>query len=205
MKSALVIVLATALVIAEAKVAPTSAKNDAHTTAQEPVQLSEILSQAQANINDLTNQINQHIRTHLDNPESAVNVVKEHSNNFVTALQNYVKNVSEEVKNKSPELENLWTDIKGKLTKVVEDLSSGVPEAQVQINQLGAKFQEGVQVLIKESDNAVKTLNDNSDKVQENVAKYTKQAVEIALQAVSSMNEGLQKVPTSATATAAAH
>lgn len=98
-----------------------------------------------------------------------------------------------QVKNKSPELERMLADVKGKLAKVVDDISSGIPNAQQQVADLQAKFQQGVQTVMKESDNAAKTLGQQSGKIQEDLAKFTKQAVDIAVQATQNLNNELQQ------------
>lgn len=61
-----------------------------------------------------------------------------------------------------------------------------------QVNQLRAKFDEGVQTLVNESQNAAKTISNNSEKVQEDIAKFTKQAVDIAVQASQNLSNQLQ-------------
>lgn len=95
------------------------------------------------------------------------------------------------MKNKTPELETMWNDVKGKLTKVVNDISG--PEAQQQVAELEAKFQQGVQVMLKESDKAAKSLGTHSEKIQEDLAKFAKQAVDIAVQATQNLNTQLQQ------------
>lgn len=155
-------------------------------------QLNNLIEQARSNIDNLAKQIQEQMN--LPSQETVVNVVKEQSNNFVHTVQDYMKNITEQIQEKNPELERLWTDVKGKLNKVVEDITSGIPNAQEQAAELQAKFQEGVQVLVKESDNAVKSLNENSGKLKEDIAKFTKQAVDIAVEATQSMNNQLQQV-----------
>lgn len=97
------------------------------------------------------------------------------------------------MKNKTPELETMWNDVKGKLTKVVNDISGQIPEAQQQVAELEAKFQQGVQVMLKESDKAAKSLGTHSEKIQEDLAKFAKQAVDIAVQATQNLNTQLQQ------------
>ncbi|XP_003701476.1 apolipophorin-III-like protein [Megachile rotundata] len=186
MKSILAVILAIAL-ISEAKVAPESTTNSQGTP---ELQLSDLISQAQANINNLAKQIQE--QWNLPDQETIVKTVKEQSTNFVNNIQEYVKNMTEEVKNKSPELERAWNDVKGKLNKVVEDINSGIPNAQQQVADLQAKFQQGVQTVLKETDNAAKSLSQQSGKIQEDFAKFTKQAVDIAVEATQNLNNQLQ-------------
>lgn len=89
-------------------------------------------------------------------------------------------------------MERLWDGVKVKLNKVVEDINSGIPNAQQQVNELQAKFQEGVQTVLKESDKAAKSLGQHSGKIQEDLAKFTKQAVDIAVEATQNLNNQLQ-------------
>lgn len=95
----------------------------------------------------------------------------------------------------------MWNDIKVKLNKAVEDVSSGIPNAQQQVADLQAKFQQGVQVLLKESDNAAKSLGEHSGKIQEDLAKITKQVVDIGVQATQNLNAQLQQAAVASTAT----
>lgn len=97
-----------------------------------------------------------------------------------------------QVKAKSPELENLWTNMKSKLSETFDNLNVN-PETTEQVNQLRAKFQDGVQTLVTESENVAKTINENSSKVQEGIAKLTKQAIDIAVQASRNLNQQLQQ------------
>lgn len=97
------------------------------------------------------------------------------------------------MKNKSPELERAWNDVKTKLNQVVEDINSGIPNAQQQVTELQAKFQQGVQTVLKETDTAAKSLSQQSEKIQEDFAKFTKQAVDIAVQATQNLNTQLQQ------------
>ncbi|XP_017796494.1 PREDICTED: uncharacterized protein LOC108577801 [Habropoda laboriosa] len=187
MKSIVAIILAVALV-SEAKVAPSSATNS---QASPEVQLTELINQAQTNINNLAKQIQE--QWNIPDQETIVKTVKEQSTNFVTNIQEYMKNITEEVKNKSPELERMWVDVKTKLTKVVDDINSGIPNAQQQVADLQAKFQQGIQTVLKESDTAAKSLSQHSGKVQEDLAKFTKQAVDIAVQATQNLNAHLQQ------------
>ncbi|XP_043253097.1 uncharacterized protein LOC122397771 [Colletes gigas] len=187
MKSIIAIILAVAL-LSEAKVAPTTTAN---TQTTPEVQLSDLISQAQANINNLGKQIQEHLN--LPDQETLVQTVKDQSSAFVTDVQQYIANITEQVKDKSPEVERMWNDIKGKLTKAVDDISSGIPNAQQQVADLESKFQQGVQVILKESDTAAKSLSQHSGKIQEDLAKFAKQAVDIAVQATQNLNNNLQQ------------
>ena len=188
MKRILAIVLAVA-VLSEAKVAPPATTTNSQTTFES--QLTELIGQAQANINNLTKQIQEQLN--LPDQETIVNTVKQQSTDFVTNVQAYMQNMTEEVKNKRPELESMWNDIKVKLNNVVEDINSGIPNAREQVADLQAKFQQGVQVMLKESDTAAKSLGQHSEKIQEDMAKFTKQAVDIAVQATQNLNNQLQQ------------
>ncbi|XP_033356074.1 uncharacterized protein LOC117236850 [Bombus vosnesenskii] len=186
MKTIFTIILAVALV-SEAKVAPSSTTNS---QGSPEVQLTELINQAQTNINNLAKQIQE--QWNIPDQETMVKTVKEQSTNFITNIQNYMKNITEEVKTKTPELERLWDGVKVKLNKVVEDINSGIPNAQQQVNELQTKFQEGVQTVLKESDKAAKSLSQHSGKIQEDLAKFTKQAVDIAVEATQNLNNQLQ-------------
>ncbi|XP_043800104.1 uncharacterized protein LOC122718817 [Apis laboriosa] len=186
MKNILTIIFSIIL-ISEAKVAPTSTTNS---QVSPDVQLSELISQAQANINNLAKQIQE--QWNIPDQETIVKTVKDQSTNFVNNIQDYIKNVTEEVKTKTPELERSWNDVKTMLNKVVDDISSGIPNAQQQVAELQSKFQQGVQTLLKESDKAAKSLSQHSGKIQEDLAKFTKQAVDIAVQATQNLNNQLQ-------------
>lgn len=70
------------------------------------------------------------------------------------------------------------------------------PETTEQVNQLRAKFQEGVQTLVTESENTAKAISENSAKVQEGIAKFTKEAIDIAVQASQNLKNHLQQATT---------
>ncbi|XP_035737772.1 uncharacterized protein LOC118448531 [Vespa mandarinia] len=190
MKIAYLIVLTVFLVYTEAKVVPPS-NVEAQQTSNQPLQLSELISQAQANINTLAVQLQE--KLNLPDQETLIKNVKEQSTSFVNNLQEFVKNVTEQVNEKTPELERLWTDVKGKLNKVVEDINAQIPNAGEQLNQLQTKLQEGLQIVVQESDKTVKAVSKNSEKVQEDIAKFTKQAVELAVQTTQNLNSQLQQ------------
>lgn len=100
-----------------------------------------------------------------------------------------------QIKTKSPELESLWTSMKNKLSETFDNLNVN-SETTEQMNQLRAKFQEGVHTLVTESENAAKTISENSSKVQEGIAKFTKQAIDIAVQASQNLNQQLTQSTT---------
>ena len=85
--------------------------------------------------------------------------------------------------------------MKNKLSETFNNLNVN-PETTEQMNQLSAKFQEGVQTLVSESENTAKTISENSSKVQEGIAKFTKQAIDIAVQASQSLSNQLQQATT---------
>lgn len=96
-----------------------------------------------------------------------------------------------QVKTKSPELENVWTNFKTKLTEMVDKVAVD-PETTEQINQLRTKFQEGVQTMMTESENVAKSISENSGKLGEDIEKFTKNAIDIAVKASQNLNNHLQ-------------
>ncbi|XP_012525596.1 uncharacterized protein LOC105830660 [Monomorium pharaonis] len=193
MRCLLAIILTVLLVAAEGKVVPTSDVENQQTGTQQPLQLSDHIKEAQNVINNLSAQLQQQLN--LPNQEDFLNTIKEQSTNLANNVQAYLKNVTDEIKAKSPELENLWTSMKNKLSETFDNLNVN-PETTEQVNQLRVKFQEGVQTLVTESENAAKAISENSSKVQEGIAKFTKQAVDIAVQASQNLNQQLQQVTT---------
>lgn len=91
MKNILTIIFCIVL-ISEAKVAPTSSTNS---QGSPNVQLTELISQAQANINNLAKQIQE--QWNIPDQETIVKTVKDQSTNFINNIQDYIKNVTEEV------------------------------------------------------------------------------------------------------------
>lgn len=71
-----------------------AAPKEAETVSQ-PIQLSELISNAQKNINELA----ANIKTQLNIPdqETVVNTIKNQSSTFVSNVQSYITNVSEDV------------------------------------------------------------------------------------------------------------
>ncbi|XP_011686217.1 PREDICTED: uncharacterized protein LOC105448965 [Wasmannia auropunctata] len=187
-----VVILAVLLVAVEGKVVPASDVENQQTGTQ-PLQLSDHIKEAQNVINNLGAQLQQQLN--LPNQEEFLNTIKEQSSNLANNVQAYLKNMSDEIKAKSPELENLWTNMKNKLSETFDNLNVN-PETTEQVNQLRTKFQEGVQTLVTESENAAKTISENSSKVQEGIAKFTKQAIDIAVQASQNLNNQLQQATT---------
>lgn len=100
--------------------------------------------------------------------------------------------LSFKVKGKTPELEQLWAKIKTKLDKVVTDVNTQIPNANESAAQLQTKFNEAVQEFIEQSKTVASSLKDNSGKIQEEIAKYTKKAVDIAVDASQNLNTQLQ-------------
>ncbi|XP_011172161.1 uncharacterized protein LOC105204680 isoform X1 [Solenopsis invicta] len=176
------------LVAAEGKAVPTEGEQ----SGTQP-QLSDYIRDAQTAISSLGTQIQEHLN--LPNQEELANTFKEQSTNFANNVQAYLQNITDEVKAKSPELEDFWTNMKTKLSEAVDNLHIN-PETTEQVNQLRAKFQEGVQTLVTESENAAKTISENSGKVQESIAKITKQAIDIAVKASQNLNQQLQQATT---------
>ncbi|XP_050464908.1 uncharacterized protein LOC126858541 [Cataglyphis hispanica] len=192
MKCSVSLILALVLIAAEGKVVPASDVENQQTGTQIVKDLTEHMREAQNAITNLGAQIQEH----LPNQDEFFNTLKEHSTGLVNNINEYLKNATEEVKAKSPELENLWTNLKTKLSEAVDKLNIN-PETTEQMNQLGAKFQEGVQTILTESENTAKTISENSAKVQEGIAKLTKQAIDIAVQATQNLNNQLQQATTS--------
>lgn len=98
-----------------------------------------------------------------------------------------------QVKNKNPELENLWTNMKTKLNEMIDKVSVN-PETTEQINQLHTRLQEGIQTLITETENAAKSIGENSNKLQEDIANLAKGALDIAKEATQNLNNQLHQV-----------
>ncbi|XP_033212207.1 uncharacterized protein LOC117169809 [Belonocnema kinseyi] len=97
------------------------------------------------------------------------------------------------IKAKSPEIEKLWEEVKTRLTKVADDINNQIPNAKEQAATLQAKLQDGIKVVVEESQKASKAFNENSGKVQEDIAKFTKQAVDLAVQTTQSLSDQLKK------------
>ncbi|CAB0038739.1 unnamed protein product [Trichogramma brassicae] len=171
-------------------------EGDKEVAVQQPLQLAEIISNAQKNINELATQIKTQLN--LPDQETVVNTLKTQSSDFVNKVQGYISTVSEEVKSKTPELEKLWTDVRGKLSKVVEDINANVPNAKESADQLQKQFQEGVETLVKESNTIAEAFKANSGQVREDIASFTKKAVDIAVEATHSLNEQLKSAATAA-------
>lgn len=100
MKTILAIALAV-LVLADARIAPavdngtpTAAATDSQGSTA--VQLNQLITQAQTNINDMTKQIQE--KLNLPDQETLVKTVKQQTTDFVTNVQTYIQNVTEEVR-----------------------------------------------------------------------------------------------------------
>ncbi|KYN41458.1 hypothetical protein ALC56_04139 [Trachymyrmex septentrionalis] len=185
------LILAVLLVTTESKVVPTSDVENQQTDTQ-PLQLSDHIREAQNLINNLGAQLQQQLNPNQKDFNTAI---QEGTTNLVSNVQMFFKNMSDEIKAKSPELESVWISMKNKLSETFNNLNVN-PETTEQMNQLSAKFQEGVQTLVSESENTAKTISENSSKVQEGIAKFTKQAIDIAVQASQSLSNQLQQATT---------
>ncbi|KAL0122423.1 hypothetical protein PUN28_007268 [Cardiocondyla obscurior] len=176
------------LAAADSKVVPASESQQTGDT--QSVQLSDRIKEAQEAINNFGAQLQQQFN--LPNQEEIINTVNEHKTNFVNNVQSYLKTMSEEIQAKSPELESIWTNMKDKVSEAINKLSVN-PETTEQLTQLRTKFQEGVQTLVTETENVAKTINENSSKVQDDIAKYARQAIDIAVQATHDLNNQLKQ------------
>ncbi|EZA47592.1 hypothetical protein X777_15659 [Ooceraea biroi] len=186
MKCLLAIILGVAFIAVESKVVPASGDDPQET---QPLQISDHIREAQNLINNLGAQIQQQLN--LPNQEELVNTFKEQSSNLATNVQAYIRNITDrQVKNKTPELETLWTNVKTRLSEMVDKLNVN-PETTEQVNQLRSTFQEGIQTLVTESENAAKSISENSAIVQEGIAKMTKQAIDIAVEASQNLKNQL--------------
>ncbi|XP_076641802.1 apolipophorin-III-like protein [Halictus rubicundus] len=195
MKSILAIALALAVVVVtEGKAVPATDAVPSNADSQGSVanQLSDLILQAQANINTLAKQIQE--KLNLPDQETLLKNVKEQTNDFANNFDAYLKNVTAEVQSKSPELESVWNDVKGKIAKGLDVVTSGT--ANQQLADLEAKFKQGVQVVLTESDNTAKNLSQHSSKIQEEIAKFTKQAVDLTVEATQNLNNLLQQAAT---------
>ncbi|XP_029659204.1 uncharacterized protein LOC115233099 [Formica exsecta] len=189
MKCFVPFILALVLIAAEGKVVPASDVENQQTGTQTfEASLADSFREAQNTINTLGAKVQELLPNH----DEFLNTFKEHSTSLANNVNEYIKNMTEEVKAKSPELENLWTNLKTKLSEAVDKLNVN-QETTDQINQLGTKFQEGVQAILTESENSAKTISENSAKVQEGIAKLTKQAIDIAVQASQNLNNQLKQ------------
>ncbi|XP_033341997.1 apolipophorin-III-like protein [Megalopta genalis] len=188
MKSIFAIALALAVVVTEARVTPATETASTNTNTQGN-QLTELINQAQSNINSITKQIQE--KLNLPDQEKLLQNVKEQTTNFVATFETYLKNVTKEIQSKGPELETVWNDVKGKITKGLDDVTSG--NAKQQLAELEEKFKLGVQAVLTESDNTAKTLSQHSSKIQDEIAKFTKQAVDLTVEATQNINNVLQQ------------
>lgn len=99
-----------------------------------------------------------------------------------------------QVKAKSPEIQQAWEGVKTKFTSVVDDINKQIPQAQEQAKELSAKLTNGLNVLVEESNKAATEIGKSSEKVQEDLAKFTKQAVEIAVQTTTNLESQLRQL-----------
>lgn len=193
MKSIIAIALALAVVVTEARVAPATETASTNTQGSDGNQLTDLINQAQNNINSITKQIQE--KLNLPDQDTLLKTVKEQTTGFAANFETFLKNVTAEIQSKSPELESVWNDVKGKITKGLDDVTSG--NAKQQLADLEAKFKQGVQTVLSESDKTAKTLNQHSSKIQEEIAKFTKQAVDITVEATQNLNNLLQQTAAS--------
>lgn len=135
------------------------------------------------------------VRVSQWNTDHAIEQIERKRGNFQERLIRTTDHLNLQIKNKNPELENTWTNFKNKLNEVVDKVTI-TPETTEQVNQLRTRFQEGLQTLITESENTAKTINENSGKLQEDIAKFTKNAIDIAVQASQNLNNQLQQAAT---------
>ncbi|XP_032681087.1 uncharacterized protein LOC116848758 [Odontomachus brunneus] len=189
MRCILAVAFAIVLVVAEGKVLPASDVENQQTANQTP-QLSDYIRDAQTAISSLGTQIQE--KLNLPNQDEFFNTVKDQTNTFATNVQQYLHNMTEEIKSKSPEMENMFTNFKTKVNELVDKMAVN-PETTEQVNQLRARFQEGVQSLLTESENAAKSISDNSEKIQHDVTQFTKNAIDLAVQASQNLNNQLQQ------------
>ena len=90
--------------------------------------------------------------------------------------------------------------MKDKLNKVVEDINTNVPNAKESAEKLQKQFQDGVQALVTETNKIAETVKQNSGTVKEEVAGFTKKAVDIAVEATQNLNEQLKTAANQAAA-----
>ena len=77
-----------------------------------------------------------------------------------------------------------------------------MPNAKESAEQLQKKFQEGVQVLVKESNKVVEAFKENSGNVKEEAAGIAKKTIDLTVEAIQNINEQLKNAANQA-ATAA--
>lgn len=100
MKTILAIALAVAVVVlTDARVAPAADNGTPAATDSQgstAVQLNQLITQAQTNINDMAKQIQE--KLNLPDQDTLVKTVKQQTTDFVTNVQTYIQNVTEEVR-----------------------------------------------------------------------------------------------------------
>ncbi|XP_014469956.1 PREDICTED: uncharacterized protein LOC106741969 isoform X2 [Dinoponera quadriceps] len=195
MRCILAVAFAVILIAAEGKVLPAS-NVESQQTATQPLQLSDYITEAQNAISNVGTQIREKLaELNLPDNEQFVNTVKEQSNTFANNIQQFMHNITEEVKSKTPELESFVESLKTKMNEIAESVTVN-PETTEQINQLRTRLQEGFQNLVTETQNTAKTVGESTGKLQEDIAKITKNAIDIAVQASHNLNEQLQHAAT---------
>ncbi|XP_034938083.1 uncharacterized protein [Chelonus insularis] len=155
-------------------------------------QLADLITQAQTSIQNLGKELQE--KLNLPDQETVVNTIKTQSSTLVENVQNYIKEVSENVKSKNPELEKAWENVKEKLTQVVDDINKQIPNAKEQATKLQEVVTHGLNVIVEESGKAAKAIDSNSEKVREDIAKFTKEAVEIAVQTTKNLDAQLRNM-----------
>nr|UEP64249.1 apolipophorin [Cotesia flavipes] len=160
--------------------------------ANQPPQLSDLITQAQASINNFGEELKK--KLNLPDQETVAKTIQSQTTNFVNNVQDYVKKVSEDIKTKNPELEKVWDDIKEKFNKVTDDINAQIPNAQDQAKQLQEKLTQGFNTLVEESNKASKAIGKDSEKIQEDVAKITKQAIELVLETTKNFETKLREL-----------
>ncbi|XP_015113588.1 uncharacterized protein LOC107038811 [Diachasma alloeum] len=159
--------------------------------AAQPAPLSDLIEQAKAGITNLGQEISKRLEK---DGQTTLESLKTQSTNFANNLQELLNKVSEDVKAKSPEIQKAWDGVKNKFTDVVNDINAQIPQAQQQASQLGTKLTHGLNVLVEESSKAAKEISKNSEQVQEDLAKFTKQAVEIAVKTTNNLDAQLRQL-----------
>ncbi|XP_011307460.1 uncharacterized protein [Fopius arisanus] len=159
--------------------------------AGQPAPLADLIEQAKAGITNLGQELSKRLEK---DGQTTLDSLKTQSSTFANNLQELLNKVSEDVKAKSPEIQKAWDGVKNKFTGVINDINAQIPQAQEQASQLGAKLTNGLNVLVEESNKAAQEISKNSEKVQEDLAKFTKQAVEIAVKTTNNLDAQLRQL-----------
>ncbi|XP_063981352.1 uncharacterized protein LOC135164681 [Diachasmimorpha longicaudata] len=159
--------------------------------AAQPAPLSDLIEQAKAGITNLGQELSKRLEK---DSQSTLESLKTQSSSFANNLQDLLNKISEDVKAKSPEIQKAWDGVKTKFSGVVNDINAQIPQAQEQASQLGTKLTQGLNLLIEESSKAAKEISKSSETVQEDLAKFTKQAVEIAVKTTNNLDTQLRQL-----------